>query len=379
MDKKTISYIAVATVVGLAAGAWLGHSDHPEAASASAQAPIEAASDAATLGNKLVQIQAVQLQDVKDQLVVNGKLTINGLKLHQVSARVAGRIDRISMVEGTFVQAGQPMAWLFSPEFISAQNEYLLARRTVKLLNTSATADLYEDAKATLEGARTKLMIIGAGASDVAYLDQKGVAQEYLAITAPITGRVTKRDIDPGGYLDTGSSIGMVADMSELWFVGNAFEVNLARLHEGLMVDVFVPAIDATTPFKGRISFVAPTLDSQTHTAAVRVDIPNPKGLLRPEMFAKAQIDLGSRQLPVVPRIAVVQDGAESFVIVQREKGYERLSVEVAPANDADHLAILKGIQPNDKVVIEGSVLVDREMTNASQSKSAASAEQVKP
>jgi membrane fusion protein, copper/silver efflux system len=379
MDNKTLLSIVAAALVGVGVGVAVSHNDSNEATAKEAPAATQDASDQSTLGNKLVQVQSVELQTVQDQLIVNGKLAINGLKLHQVSARVAGRIDRINMVEGTYVQAGQPIAWLFSPEFISAQNEYLLARRAVKMLNTTATADLYEDAKATLEGAKTKLMIIGASTSDVAYLDQKGTAQEYLAITAPITGRVTKRDIDPGGYLDTGSSVGMVADMSELWFIGNAFEANLNRVHEGLVVDVLVPAIDPIKPMKGRISFVSPTLDPQTHTAAVRVDISNPKGMMRPEMFAKAQIDLGSRQLPVVPRVAVVQDGAESFVIVQRDKGFERISVVVAPANDADHLAILQGLQPTDKVVVEGSVLVDRDITNNTQSKPAASDQQVKP
>jgi len=88
--------------------------------------------------------------------------------------------------------------------------------------------------------------------------------------------------------------------------------------------------------------------------------------------------------LPVVPRNAVVQDGAESFVLIQRDaKNYERVSVVVIPANDADHLAIFKGVQAGDKVVYEGSVLVDRELINTNrinQANAAASAAaQVKP
>ena len=282
------------------------------------------------------------------------------------------------------MQAGQPIAWLFSPEFISAQNEYLLARRAVKALNTQATQDLLEDAKATLDGARNKLLILGASDKDVALLDSKGVAQEYLAISSPISGRVTKRNIDPGGYLNTGDSVGAVADMSMLWFLGNAFEVNLASLREGQEVNVMVPAANAGGSFKGRISFVSPTVDPQTHTVAVRVDIANSQGVLKPDMFAKAEIDLGASDLPVVPRNAVVQDGAESFVLIQRDaKSYERVSVVVIPANDADHLAIFKGVQAGDKVVYEGSVLVDRELINTNrinQANAAASAAaQVKP
>jgi len=388
MNKKNLSYLALTLAVGVFAGVWMAKSINSNETKPAESAPATAASDSYdgthTLGEKLIQAQPVEMQKVQNRLVVNGKLAINGLNLHQVSARVAGRIDRITLLEGAYVQAGQPIAWLFSPEFISAQNEYLLARRAVKTLNTQATQDLLEDAKATLDGARNKLRILGASDKDVALLDSKGVAQEYLAISSPISGRVTKRNIDPGGYLNTGDSVGAVADMSMLWFLGNAFEVNLASLREGQEVNVMVPAANAGGSFKGRISFVSPTVDPQTHTVAVRVDIANSQGVLKPDMFAKAEIDLGASELPVVPRNAVVQDGAESFVLIQRDaKNYERVSVVVIPANDADHLAILKGVQAGDKVVYEGSVLVDRELINTNrinQANAAASAAaQVKP
>jgi Cu(I)/Ag(I) efflux system membrane fusion protein len=389
MNKKNLTYLALAAAVGVLGGLLIAKNSTPQqtpAAEAATPATANAtAFDAShTMGEKLIQAQPVEMQKVLDRLVLNGKLAINGLNLHQVSARVAGRIDRITLLEGAYIQAGQPIAWLFSPEFISAQNEYLLARRSVKALNTSATQDLLEDAKATLEGARNKLRILGASESDIALLDSKGVAQEYLAISSLISGRVTKRSIDPGGYLNTGDSVGAVADMSTLWFLGNAFEVNLSKLHEGQEVNVFVPAADANGSFKGRISFVAPIVDPNTHTVAVRVDIPNGKGILKPEMFAKAEIDLGARELPVVPRSAVVQDGAESFVLVQRDdKTYQRVSVVVTPANDAEHLAIVSGVNAGDKVVFEGSVLVDRELINTARidqaNAAASSASQVKP
>ncbi|MEN9712759.1 MAG: hypothetical protein RLY90_1020 [Pseudomonadota bacterium] len=388
MNLKNLTYLALAAATGILVGVWATKNSAPSevktAEPVAATATTSTYDASRTMGEKLIQAQPVEVQKVLDRLVVNGKLAINGLSLHQVSARVAGRMDRIAMLEGAFVQAGQPIAWLFSPEFISAQNEYLLARRAVKTLNTQATQDLYEDAKATLEGARNKLRILGASEADVALLDSKGVAQEYLAISSPISGRVTKRNMDPGGYLNTGDSIGAVADMSMLWFLGNAFEINLSKLREGQEVNVVVPAANANGSFKGRISFVSPTVDPQTHTVAVRVDIPNPQGLLKPDMFAKAEIDLGARDLPVVPRSAVVQDGAESFVLVQRDaKTYERVSVSVVPANDAEHLAIVKGVQAGDKVVYEGSVLVDRELINTNrinQANAAASAAaQVKP
>lgn len=384
MNKKTLLNLSIAVVVGVLVGLFISKTTNSMEASSG---PAENGKDAVSqshqaLGDSFVQATSVMSEPLIEKLSINGKLALNGLSVYQISSRIPGRIDRISMLEGGSVKAGQAIAWLYSPEFMSAQYEYLLARRAMQALNHPATEDLHQDAKATLEGARNKLRILGASSADFTYLDERGVAQEHLAITSPISGRITKRTVDPGGYLDAGASLGVVADMSNLWFVGNVFETNLSQLHEGQAATVTVNGSGAPSSLKGRIGFVSPMVDPQTHTVTVRVDIPNPSGLLKPEMFARADIELGVRSLPVVPRSAVVQDGAESFVVVQRDnKEFHRVSVMTIPANKADEVAITRGIQEGDRVVTEGGVLVDRAIINASKAKASmpAAEQQVKP
>ena len=318
----------------------------------------------------LVQVAPVDIQDINDVVTINGKISLNTLKVQQISSRIPGRVDRIAMVEGASVRAGEPLAWIYSPEYISAQNEYLLARRTVRSLSSQATSDLLDDAKATLDGSRNKLRILGASNAEVALLEQKGVALEYMAISSPINGKVTKRNVDPGGYLDVGSSLGMVADMSTLWFLGNVFDTDLPKLKEGQIASIRIKGINTAEVYKGRISFISPTVDPDTHGVVVRVDLPNSNQQLKPDMFAKAEIAVGVKKLPVVPRAAVVQDGAESFVVRQKPDGsYERLSVTVTPSNDAALLAIATGLSAGDKVVVEGGVLVDRALVNEAKLK----------
>ena len=322
-----------------------------------------------SLADSLVQVAPVATQDISDLVTINGKISLNTLKVQQISSRIPGRVDRIVMVEGGNVKAGEPLAWIYSPEFISAQNEYLLARRTVRSLSNQATTDLLEDAKATLDGSRNKLRILGASNAEVSILDQKGIAQEYMAITSPINGKVTKRNVDPGGYLDMGSSLGSVADMSSLWFLGNVFEADLPKLREGQIAIIRVKGLNVNETYKGRISFISPIVDPDTHGVVVRVDLPNGNQQLKPDMFARAEIDVGIRKLPVVPRSAVVQDGAESFVVRKKTDGsFERISVSVTPANDPYLLAITSGLSTNDQVVTEG-VLVDRALINEAKLK----------
>ncbi len=377
MNKKTLIAITVAGAVGALvgfAGSRLGVISATEAHPLSAESGSANGYKNSKIANELIQTNQVEAQEISELVNVNGKIALNGLKVHQISSRVPGRIDRLIMVEGSSVKAGEPLAWIYSAEFISAQNEFLLARRTARTVNTQATQDLYEDAKATLEGSRNKLRILGTSNSDIQQLEKSGVAQEYMTIASPISGKITKRNVDPGGFLDTGSSLGSVADMSSLWFLGNVFEGDLVKLKEGQEVNIRVAGVNTADIYKGQISFISPTVDPQTHAVVIRVDLPNLKGTLKPDMFAKAEVNVGRRKLPVVPRAAVVQDGAESFVVRQKDDGsFERVSVITVPANDMDHLAITSGITTDDKVVIEGGVLVDRSIVNSNKIKNSIS------
>lgn len=319
------------------------------------------------LSNSLVQIEEIKQEDVQDAVQMTGKLAVDSLRLQQISARVPGRVDKLAMIEGQVVNAGQALAWVYSPEYISAQNEFLLAKRTARTLNTEAMRDLFEDAKATLESARNKLRIIGASQQEVQQLESRGVAAEFLTITSAINGVVTKRSIDSGGYLNTGDSLGVVADLSSLWFLGNVFESDLSKLKMGQSVDIQVMGTQLNR-YQGKVSFISPTFDPQTHAVVVRVDLPNPKGELKPDMFAKASVSVGVAKLPVVPRVAVVQDGAQSFLVVKKMDGqFQRIAVNAVPANDNDHLAITSGVQAGDQVVVDGGVLVDRSLVNATK------------
>jgi len=367
MNKRILLIGGLAGIVGVTAG--LLGADLLRTVSAQGL-PVAAAetgrpvATTATLGQSLVVVAPVHAQPVREMLRINGKLALNAMRLQQISSRVAGRVEKIMLFEGAAVRAGAPIALLYSPEYVSAQNEFILARNTVRMLSGKATADLLEDARVTLDSARNRLKVLGVSESEVAALEQSGSIQQHLVIRAPISGRLIKRNVDPGGYLETGASLGTVADLSSLWFLGNAYEADFARLQEGQPVDLTVTGLQGQ-PLRGRIGFISPIVDPQTHTASVRVDLANRDGRLKPDMFARADVVLERRMLPVVPRAAVVQDGAESFVIVQREPDrYERVPVQVFPAGDDDHLAVTRGVKEGDRVVLEGGVLVDGNLTN---------------
>jgi len=287
-SKTLMAVAAVAATAGATLGLF-GQQFLPQGQGATAHASTAHASteqpSTAQLGQSLVKLVPAQEVSVRDVVTINGKLALDGTRIHQVSARLAGRVDRIDVVEGSAVRAGQPIALLYSPEFISAQNEFLLARGAVRTLAGSSTSELLADARATLEGARNKLRVLGSSEADVAELERSGHAQQHLVIRAAINGRMIKRNVDPGGYLDVGGSLGTIADLSSLWFLGNVFDADLPRVREGQTVQIKVNGVALSEALTGRVSFVAPSVDPVTHSVAVRVQLPNPGGLLKPEMF----------------------------------------------------------------------------------------------
>ena len=373
-SKTLLAVAGIAGAAGLALGLWgqpllhalVPHGSAQAASGEAAAAPAPLADGA--LGAALVRLVEAREASVRDVITLSGKLALDGSRIQQVSARVAGRVDRMAAVEGSAVRAGEPLAWLYSPEYVSAQNEYLLARGALRIMGQgSGLSELQADAAATLEGARQKLRVLGAGEAELAELDRSGRAQPHLLVRAAISGRLIKRNIDPGGYLDVGGSLGTLADLSSLWFLGNAFDADLPRIREGQPVRIHVAGLAPGQSLTGRVSFVSPSVDPGTHAVAVRVQLPNPQGQLKPEMFARAELLLGERRLPVVPRAAVVQDGAESFVVVQRgqsggKPAYARVPVETQPTDDAQTLAIVRGVRAGERVVVDGSVLIERDL-----------------
>jgi Cu(I)/Ag(I) efflux system membrane fusion protein len=304
-----------------------------------------------------VKTAPVATSDVPEILTVAGKLAFSAERTQQAAARVAGRIDRILAFEGHHVVAGQTIAELFSPDHQSAQQEYLLARNTLRNIKASNIKDLIEDAESTLQASRQKLRILGAGDADINKLDATSTPQQYLAVKAPISGVVVKRNLDPGQYLNFGDSVLTISDSSSLWFLGNIYEQDYAKVRIGQRLQLESPALPNRV-FTGTVNFIAPGVDPVTHVLAIRCNVPNTGGQLRPELFVNARLQISSKHALVLPTSAIVQRNDAAYVIVDLKDGrYQRLRVTVLPL-DEGRVAVTTGLKGGEQIVVEGAVLV---------------------
>lgn len=364
--------MAFAAVLGI--GIYMGRASHDRAKAANASQPpafltsaepgkpsepaiLQVQAPAGGFDPKYVRSELVKKVHAPQTIPVSGKLVFNVERLHLVSARVVGRLDTILVFEGANVTTGQPLAELYSPDFISAQSEYLLARNTVRIFSDSGSADLLNDARATEESAQNRLRILGASDQDIARLASTGTPSTHLAIRAPINGKIIKRNMDPGAYLNIGDALMSIADTNQLWFVGNIYEQDLAKVRVGQQLQIQAAGFPDQR-FGCRVNMIAASIDATTHTLPIRCDISNPKGALRPEMFVTANLKVGQREGFIVPKSSVLRIRDSSYVVVEQPGGkYERRLVPIMNLDDG-RVAILSGLKADERVVVEGASLI---------------------
>ncbi|QHB57155.1 efflux RND transporter periplasmic adaptor subunit (plasmid) [Ralstonia solanacearum] len=313
-----------------------------------------------------VQVAQVTQQNLPVELDTPGKLAYNAERTKLASARVAGRLDRILVFEGALVREGQPLAELYAPDYISAQKEYLLALNTARTLQGSTMKDLQDDAQQTVQSAAGRLHVLGLTDAEIAQIRARGTPAEHLILRAPISGTIVKRNMDPGAFLNVGDSFMSIVDTRALWFTGNVYENDIARVRIGQPITLRTAAYPDRA-FTGTVSFIAPNIDAATHTLTVRCDVPNPDGLLRPEMYSTARIQTGQAMGTVVPKTALVKDHGRYYVIVQSDAGhFRRTEVQGHDLPGADAgFAVTGGLSPQSAVVVRGAALLNEMIVKA--------------
>ena len=224
------------------------------------------------------------------ELRLVGKVSYDETRLAHISAWVPGRIEDLYVdFTGVRVREGDHMVRLYSPELYSAQEELIQAAEALKKLSASGIESLLDSARGTLAASREKLRRLGMEEAQIREVESSRQAEEYVTIFAPAGGVVIERHASEGMYLDTGTRIFTIADLDALWVRLDAYESDLKWLRYGQAVEFTAQALPGEV-FHGRVAFIDPTLDPETRTAKVRVNLDNREGLLKPEMFVRATL-----------------------------------------------------------------------------------------
>ena len=311
------------------------------------------------LNPEIYVFQNAEKVQVPVEIKLPGRLAFNAERSKVLSARAPGRVERIYAFDGAEVNIGSPVVELYSPEYISAQQEYLLSSKMVKALEVSTTMrDLLGDARITQEAAAHRMRNLGASEGDIKNIETTGKTTSNLIMRSPLKGVVVKRNVEPGAALNSGDVIVTLADPKQLWFLGNEFEQDYRYDKIGQKMVLHVEAYP-DKEFVAYANYVAPTIDPQTRALLIRADIENTDDLLRPDMFASAKLTTGMADAIVVPQTAVVRIREMRYVIVKiGEDVYRRLPVKGYDLN-SKMFAITEGVEPGSTILAEGAVLLN--------------------
>jgi membrane fusion protein, copper/silver efflux system len=278
---------------------------------------------------------------------VVGTLTYAEPRRQYVNARVMGWIERLDAdYMGKPVHKGDPLLALYSPELVSAQEEYLSARR---LGDSSLTA-----------AARRRLTLWNISPDQLDSLERTGTAQRTLTLRAPMGGEIAEKMVTEGQAVQPGENLFLIADRSVLWVDLAVFEADARLVKLGTPVKVTVDALPGRT-YRGTVTFIHPALDEKTRTLTARVEIVNRNGALRPGMFVTAQLAPPGQKSLSVPEGSVLPTGTRNLVFVNRGDGqFQPREVQVGARGDS-LVEIVHGLKPGDEVISSATYLLDSE------------------
>lgn len=309
-----------------------------------------------------VRTVAVGLETHTGELVTTGRITFDERRLAQVTAYTAGRIERLFVnFTGDSVRRGAAVGTIYSPDLFATQQEYLLALANRDRMRRAGFAGARSASEDLVESTQRRLMLSGMTAGQIAQLERTGKPIFATTVTSPVSGIVTRKLAVEQQYVAQGQPLLEVADLSNVWVEADVYEQQLPSVHVGDRVEIAAAAIPGRT-FEGKVSFIVPVLAGATRTARVRIELPNPRLELKPDMYVNVRI-LGAPAPPhiMVPPSAVIDRGQKQFVWIETQPGtYEPRQVTTG-GRHGDSVVILSGLTEGDTVVVEGGFLLDSE------------------
>jgi len=299
-----------------------------------------------------------------------GTVGYNERGLTQVTVKTSGWVREVFVDSiGRPVRKGDPLFTLYSPDLLATQDEYLLAVKMQGQLAASPLDEIKANAASLVANTRERLRLWDVTDAQMATLQRRGKSEPVLTVYAPSSGIVLKREALPGKYVEPGTTLYELADLSTVWISADIYESEVAAVTLNQPASVIFAAYPGET-FRGAVSYIYSTLNTEARTVRVRVELPNPgPGLkLKPGMFGTVTLLTDAARMLVVPKEAVLDTGLRQLVFMDRGEGaYAPYPVKLGRRNQ-DSVEVLEGLKEGDRVVTSANFLLDAEskLTSAS-------------
>lgn len=291
------------------------------------------------------EIQAVGVVDIAEPLQST------------VTARFNGRIEKLFVSNtGAAVRKGAPLFELHSPDLVSAEQELILA---VKAIQNDPVSDMKQ--QNMVDAARERLHIhFGLTHEQISGIEKQQLAHETMTFLSPVSGTVISKEIQEGDYVNEGTLLYRLADLSHVWVYLDVYESDLPFIHINHPVKLHTEALPNEL-FTGKVTFIDAVVNAETRTVRVRSEFPNPDGKLKPKMYVTAEIHAPGTNALTIPASSVLYTGKRNIVWVEvQENTFEPRDVTLGTKSEG-RVEVLNGIREGDMVVTSGSFLIDSE------------------
>jgi Cu(I)/Ag(I) efflux system membrane fusion protein/cobalt-zinc-cadmium efflux system membrane fusion protein len=308
-----------------------------------------------------VQIGAAELRAVNDEVRFYGNVQADERRLGYVQTRFSGWIRKVyADATGEFVRKGQPLFTIYSPELVSTEQEYLLAKNNVGTLQQSSVQGVAAGASSLLDAAKQRLLQWDIPPSEIEKLESTGKVITDLTINSPVSGYITEKNALPNMYAQPETRLYTIADLSDIWVYAQVFQSDAGKIKPGDPAEVTVDAYPGKI-FRGRVDYLLPQVDIATRTLPVRLVFPNPGLNLRPGMYVNVMVGLPLGRQVVVPASAAFHSGTKNLLFVYRGNGHIEPREAEFGAQVGDRIVVLKGARAGDQVVTSANFLIDSE------------------
>jgi Cu(I)/Ag(I) efflux system membrane fusion protein/cobalt-zinc-cadmium efflux system membrane fusion protein len=316
--------------------------------------------DPVTEQNMGVRLGRVQKQSLTKTIRTFGTITYDETGLYSVNTKFNGWIETLYVnFLGERVEKGQPLFDIYSPDLLTAQQEYLIA---LQQLRGPSGRNARKESDRMLEASRTRLAYWDLTDEQITHLEAAGEIQKTITIFSPASGVVTVKNALKGHYVKAGEHQYEIADLSTVWVDVDIYEYELPWVHKGMPAEMDLAYIPGKR-YVGKVLYIYPFLDPKTRTARLRLSFPNPDDKLKPGMYANVYLQniLPGERL-VVPQEAVIDSGVRKRVFVSRGKGkFEPREVTLGVEGNDYTFEVIDGLSEGEEIVLSGQFLFDSE------------------
>ncbi len=303
----------------------------------------------------------VESKPVNSELRFYGNVQVDERRQAYVQTRFAGWIRKVyADATGNFIGKGQPLFTIYSPDLVSTEQEYLIAKKNSESLQRSGVSGVASGAASLLTAAKERLLQWEVSPSEIEKLDQGGKPITDLTIYSPVSGYITDKKALPNMYVQPETMLYTVADLSDVWVLAQVFQSDAGKIKPGDSAEITVDAYPGRV-FNGRVDYLLPQIDMNTRTLPVRLVFPNPGLKLRPGMYVNVRAKLPMGRQLVVPASAAFHSGTKNLLFVyQGEGSIEPREVEFGP-QVGDQIVVSKGLKADEQIVTSANFLIDSE------------------